>query len=190
MLVSKVRPLLDELESAGGGDGRGDPLKTAAALQRLVQAAHAQPLDLAGHLGDILRQTYFQTGVRPLRILRLAPELSLDCCSRLKLLFLFSPLFSFSFCSYSLLRHCHEAWDASSGEWDNVVGSSLKDIESGDPELQGAALRTLAVVPLAKMGGHLDRRRIDLPRWLAESPDAGVRRQVIAWLFKIAFFVC
>ena len=178
MLVSKVRPLLDELESAGGGDGRGDPVKTAAALQRLVQAAHAQPLDLAGHLGDILRQTYFQTGVRPLRILRFGLELSpVLYASQVLSSFCFS--FLFSFCSYSLLRHCHEAWDASSGEWDNVVGSSLKDIESGDPELQSAALRTLAVVPLAKMGGHLDRRRIDLPRWLAESPDAGVRRQVI-----------
>ena len=113
-----------------------------------MQTSQNCPAELYGALESILKQTYFQTGAKTLRIL-----------------------------SYSLIRHCHESWHESASEWDNVVGSSQKDIESSEPELQVAALKTLCIVPEMKMRGHLERERINLPLWLETSPHASVRRQ-------------
>ena len=161
-----------DLEAAGGSDGRGggDPSKQVAVLQRLVQvsfsllffsflfssffplplrlqAASQCPSDVQAHLGDILKVTYFQTGVRALRTL-----------------------------SYSLLAQCREAWPETSGDWDNVVGSAMKDVETPDADLQCAAVKALSFVPVAKMIVHLERARINLPNCLSSGYPA-VRRQ-------------
>ncbi len=52
----------------------------------------------------------------------------------------------------------------------------MKDVESPDVELQCAALKALAFVPVVKMVAHLERARINLPAALV-SAHATVRRQ-------------
>ncbi len=38
-----------------------------------------------------------------------------------------------------------------SSEWDNVVGSAMKDVESNDVELQCAAIKGICLIPVAKV---------------------------------------
>lgn len=124
MLVPRGASLMADLEAAGGTDGRGagDPSRQISVLQRLVQAANQCPADIQAHLGDILKVTYFQTGVKPLRTL-----------------------------SYALLTHCAEGY-ASQEIWDNVVGSAMKDVEAMDAaDLQCAAIKALCLIPVAKV---------------------------------------
>ena len=147
----KATQLLADLEAAGGTDGRGggDASKQIAVLQRLVQSACQCPADIETHVSDILKVTYFQTGVKALRTL-----------------------------SYVLLAQCRQGLPEA--DWDNVVGSSMKDIEqTADAELQCAALKALAFVPVGKMLAHLERARINLPGAL-QSPHPAVRRQACA----------
>jgi hypothetical protein len=149
--VPQATQLLADLEAAGGTDGRGggDASKQIVVLQRLVQAASQCPADIETHVSDVLKVTYFQTGVKALRTL-----------------------------SYALLAQCRQGLPEL--EWDNVVGSSMKDIEqTADAELQCAALKALAFVPVARMMAHLERSRINLPGAL-QSPHAAVRRQACA----------
>jgi hypothetical protein len=69
MLVSRGAALMGDLEAAGGSDGRGagDPSRQIAVLSKIIQAANQCPTDIQSHMSDILKVTYFQTGVKQLR---------------------------------------------------------------------------------------------------------------------------
>jgi hypothetical protein len=77
-----------------------------------------------------------------------------------------------------LIETCHDAWHGSSSQWDNVVGSSLKDMESRDPDLECPAIKLLCTIPVEKMIVHLQKERINLLNSLT-SPHVNVKKQTV-----------